>query len=83
MMDENPVRPATDEELAAWHDWMTDEAGDLAPHAARILARIAALESAVRWCRPRLSKDVYRATLDGMVQLPPSPVHDEPKMVQS
>lgn len=42
-----------------------------------------AMANALRWCRPRLSKGVYRERLDKMVSLPPAPPSDEPRLVQS
>jgi hypothetical protein len=47
--------------------------------------RIDELEKALRWCRPRLSKDAYRTRLDKMVHLAPAPAPDldEPRLVHS
>ena len=34
---------------------------------AELLARAEKAEAIVKWCRPRLSKECYRATLDRMI----------------
>lgn len=49
----------------------------------RLNERIAKLESALRWCRPRLSKACYREDLDKAVPLPPATPLSEPRLVQS
>lgn len=46
-------------------------------------ARIALLEQQLRWCRPRLSRDVYRDQLDMRVSLPQASPLDEPPVVSS
>jgi hypothetical protein len=40
-------------------------------------------EDAIRWARPRLSKEAYREQLDKKVSLGPAPDLDEPRLVQS
>jgi hypothetical protein len=45
--------------------------------------RALAAEGAVRWCRPRLSKDAYRGQLDKQCLPGPPPDFDEPRLVQS
>lgn len=48
-----------------------------------ILSTLGDYEQALRWCRPRLSKDVYREQLDRQVSLSPVPPLDEPPVVAS
>lgn len=51
--------------------------------AASDTARIASLEQAIRWCRPRLSKDVYRQQLDKKISLGPASPNSDPPIVHS
>lgn len=48
-----------------------------------ILSTLGQHEQALRWCRPRLSKDVYREQLDRKVSLSPAPPLGEPPVVAS
>lgn len=45
--------------------------------------RALAAEGAVRWCRPRLSKEVYRGQLDKQCSPSPAPDFEEPRLIQS
>lgn len=46
-------------------------------------ARALAAKNEVRWCRPRLRREIYRQQLDSRLPLPPAPESDEPAMVAS
>ena len=46
-----------------------------------LLGEIKRLKDIVAWCRPRLSNDIYRGTLDGYMAA--APTADHTKLVQS